>query len=138
MRFYLRLKSIPELSELPASERRIAWHGCRRRTWQRWQTWVGTLVAAAIGGGLGWGSLKLFVWLSPFDRRMTYFLGGFVCGAVIVGVTETLRSVVVASQIRPFLQEYLAGRVGGDSSAQGGNTKIDYLEEPFNDSDDGD
>jgi len=127
MSFYFTLASIPELADLPASERRIAWHNCRNRAYRRWQTWVGTALAGLAGVTFGAGTLFAFVYLSPFSRLPTYFVAGFVCGAVVVGVTEWLRTVVVASQIRPYLREY----VEDPDEEQAGRIDIDYLRAPF-------
>ena len=113
MKIYLTLAAIPELSGLPRSERRMAYHACRGRAWGHWQTWAGTILGALLGAALGAIALYYIVEWNPFGRLLTYFLGGFVCGALIVGVTEYVRTIFVAGQIRPYLREHLEERNNG-------------------------
>ena len=56
MTVFWTLKSIPELANLPARERRVYWRRAYRRSWRHWQTWAGLLacaMCAAVGAGLG-------------------------------------------------------------------------------------
>ncbi|MFL9870731.1 hypothetical protein [Paraburkholderia megapolitana] len=73
MAIYWTLKSIPELSQLTAKERRLAWRRTYLSTFHHWQTWMGmagcaacaalgsylgilwghSLLGAAVGGGVG-------------------------------------------------------------------------------------
>lgn len=138
MRLHLTLKSIPELTDLPPGERRIAWHACRRLTYSRWQTWVWTVVVVLIGIGVGLLAFKLFTMVSPLSRRVTYFLAGFICGAIVVGVTETLRSIVISSQVSPFLSAYFEKQREEAREKERPNVEIDFLQEPFDDLEDAD
>lgn len=74
MPIYWTAKDIPELSQLPANERALAWRSVYRKTFRHWQTWAGlfaccactiigmyvsnpfgyhAVVGAALGAGLG-------------------------------------------------------------------------------------
>jgi hypothetical protein len=115
MKFYFSLKSIPELSDLSPAERRLAWHACKGRAWRRWQTWVATALAAAVGLGLAYGVMwaiygyRLHLW-THIGPLPSFFLMGFLGGGILVGVTQLLRWPVVAGQIRPCLRTYVEER----------------------------
>jgi len=73
MAFFWTLKSIPELADLPARDRRVHWRRAYIRSLRHWQTWLGCLasgmcavagaqlgtfashpiIGATIGGGVG-------------------------------------------------------------------------------------
>ncbi len=108
MKIYLTLGAIPELENVSADQRRIAYYSCRKKTYQRRQTWVGSVLAYIVGGVVGVGILFAILEWSPFGPIPTFFTGGFLCGAVIIGVSEFLRSIVINSQIGPYVLEYLA------------------------------
>jgi hypothetical protein len=51
LKIYWSLKSIPELAELPAKERKELWRRCLPKGRRNWRTWVaGGCFAAFIGG----------------------------------------------------------------------------------------
>lgn len=50
MAIHWTLKSVPELSNMPARERRIVRRRVYRRTWQHWQAWVGPLACGKWAG----------------------------------------------------------------------------------------
>ena len=108
MKIYLTLGAIPVLKNVSADQRRIAYYSCRKKTYERWQTWVGSVLAYVVGSAVGVGILFAILEWSPFGPIPTFFAGGFLCGAVIIGVSEFLRSVVINSQIGPYVLEYLA------------------------------
>lgn len=134
VQIYFLARTIPELAALPPSERRIAWYACRKYVKGHWQTWVGTLFAVLAGLGAGWGCFYgITHLLEPLDVVVRYFVGGFVSGSVIVGVTEYLRGVVVNSQIRPYLRSYLAER---EKNARPAPVILEYAEAPFSEEND--
>lgn len=126
MKLYLTLKSIPELSDLAPEVRQIAWHECRGKTLRHWEAWAGTLAAIMLGVGVGVVTLEIILAISPFARPVTYFGSGFICGAVIVGVANFLRELVIANLVRPYLKAYLEEQVEEKS-----RISIDYLNAPF-------
>lgn len=108
MKIYLTLGAIPELKDLSADQRRIVYYSCRKQTYARWQTWVGSVLAYIVGVSAGVGVLFGILEWSPLGRIPTFFAGGFLCGAVIIGVSEYLRSLVINGQIGGYVLEYLA------------------------------
>jgi hypothetical protein len=155
MRIYLTLKSIPELTALPANERRLAWYACSKATFRHWQTWAGAAAGGLASLGIGYLLLQAIIDYSPFDRLITYFAGGFICGMIIVACTDYGRRVAISSQISPYLRAYLENKrqaaagpsnhgAHGEHGAfpgkkQDGATPprkkidLDYLEQPFKD-----
>jgi hypothetical protein len=115
MKIYWTLKSIPELAELTPAERTVVWHACKPRAWRHWQTWLGAILAVIISIVLGAGVLMLvqsFGVVIPGVSARTailarFFVAGFACGGLVVGVASYLIGLVVASQLRPHLRDYL-------------------------------
>jgi hypothetical protein len=85
MAIFWTLKSIPELGNMPARERRIVWRRAYRRTWHHWQTWVG-LLACGICAGLG----------SHFGAKVDHPMFGTAIGGVVGGLIFWQASVYVA------------------------------------------
>lgn len=115
MKLYFSLKAIPELAELSPVERRLAWHTCKGHAWRRWQTWVATVLAAAVALGLAYGAMsilyayRLHLWMKV-GPLPAFFIMGFLGGGILVGVTQLLRWPVVAGQVRPRLRVYVEER----------------------------
>lgn len=115
MKIYWSLKSIPELAELTPAERTVVWHAVKGRAWSHWQTWLGATLAITFALALGLGVLVLIQslgitipGLSPRTAILArYFLAGFFCGGLVVGVASYLIGLVIASQLRPHLRDYL-------------------------------
>jgi hypothetical protein len=87
MTIFWTLKSIPELANLPASDRRVYWRRAYRRTWRHWQTWAGLFacaICAGVGGGLGAFSAHPIV-----GAIIGGGVGGFVFGQATVLVARS-------------------------------------------------
>lgn len=115
MKIYWTLKSIPELAELTPAERTVVWYAVKRQAWAHWQTWLGAAFAVLVALSFGVAALVL---IQSFGltipgippRAMIlgrYFIAGFFCGGLVVGVANFLINLVVASQVRPHLRDYL-------------------------------
>lgn len=86
MTIFWTLKSIPELANLSARDRRACWRRAYRRTWRHWQTWAG-LLACAICAGLG-ALLGAFANQSVVGAMIGGGIGGFVFGQATVHVAR--------------------------------------------------
>lgn len=87
MTVFWTLKSIPELANLPARDRRVYWRRAYRRIWRHWQTWAGLLacaMCAAVGEGLGAFSAQPIV-----GGVIGGGVGGFVFGQTTVRVVRS-------------------------------------------------
>ena len=115
MTFYCSLKSIPELTHLPARMRWRAWWACVNKTSRHWQTWL----AYAAAGAPILVYFALFIWLAPSsllassesdrDLWLPIVLAGI--GVLLVSVPGILIfSHIQCEIIRPYLREYLATR----------------------------
>lgn len=133
MKIYLTMSSIPELAALPPNERRLAWAACHRHTRTHWQVRLGTILAAVIGLLAGAGLLMIVLNLSPFDQLVNFFIAGFACGAAIVATFEFVRTLVVSSQIRPYLREYIAQRAAHRVKPAREKVELDFAGAPFDD-----
>ena len=96
MQLYSSLKSIPELADLPADERRRLWRAAFWRTLRHWQLWVallfpvaGSYVGSWLGSQVGHPSIGSMVGAAS---------GGFIFGHVVVELA------------RPYLRAELARR----------------------------
>ena len=115
MKVYWSLKSIPELAELTPAERTVVWHAVKGRAWGHWQTWLGATIAVIVALTMGVGVLVLIQsfgitipGLSPRTVILArFFVAGFFCGGLVVAVSSYLIGLVVASQLRPHLRDYL-------------------------------
>lgn len=115
MKIYWSLKSVPELAELTPAERTVVYHAVKGRAWRHWQTWFGAAIAVVIALALGIGALVLIQSLGitiPGLSQKTmilarFFIAGFLCGGLVVGVAFYLIELVVTSQLRPHLRAYL-------------------------------
>lgn len=115
MRVYFNWRSMPELSGLSPGRRRIAWRECYNRTLQHPQAWIALGISILIAIGVGvlflWSAIYIGYNLLHLRTKIgllaMYFIAGFGCGGVIVGMAEFLRWRIVADQIIPYLQEYL-------------------------------
>jgi len=113
MTFYFTLKSIPELTQLPAGLRWRAWLVCVPKTFRHWQTW---LACAAAGMSI----LVFFVlltWFAPSslvalaESSPTFWLPIILTGvgvAVVSAPSILVFSHIQSEVIRPYLKEYLA------------------------------
>ena len=86
MAIFWTLKSIPELMNLPARERRIVWRRVYRRTWHHWQTWVG-LLAGGICAGLG-SRLGAVVEHQIFGAMIGGGVGGLIFSQVSIYIAR--------------------------------------------------
>lgn len=87
MTIFWTLRSIPELANQPASERRVNWRRASHRSWRHWQTWAGLLVCAicaGVGAGLGAFAAHRIV-----GAIIGGGVGGFVFGQTIVRVARS-------------------------------------------------
>jgi hypothetical protein len=87
MAVFWTLKSIPELANLPARDRRVNWRRAYRRSWRHWQTWLGLLacaMCAAVGAGLGGFASHPFI-----GAAIGGGVGGFVFGQATVRVARS-------------------------------------------------
>lgn len=118
MKFYWKWRSVPELADLTPAEKRIAWRTCYRRSLRHWQAWAGIIISVIIGVLLGaaflWAVVRIAFDLVGVRTRngllATYFIAGFGCGGIIVGVTEFLRWRLVADQILEYFDEFVEHR----------------------------
>jgi len=91
MRIYWTLKSIPELSTLPALERRKRWKRVYKLCFSRWETWAGlTLCGLFAGAG------------SYFYTFPGTFIGGFTGGFIFSQIVI----YVALKYYRSYLQGY--------------------------------
>jgi hypothetical protein len=115
MTFYYSMKSIPELTQLPARMRWRAWFACVHKTLRHWQTWLAC--GAAQAPILVF--FALFIWLAPSsllalgesgrDFWLPIVLAGL--GVVLLSAPGILIFSHIQSEIiRPYLREYLAAR----------------------------
>lgn len=86
MEIFWTLKSIPELANLSARDRRTYWRRAYRRTWRHWQTWAG-LLACAVFAGLG-SLLGTFAIQSVVGAMIGGGVGGFVFGQTTVYIAR--------------------------------------------------
>ncbi|MDP9651481.1 hypothetical protein J2793_006956 [Paraburkholderia caledonica] len=97
MAFFWTLKSIPELANLPARDRRVYWRRAYRRTWRHWRTWAG-LLACALCAGLG-SRLGASVDHATVGAMIGGGIGGFVFGQVTVRVARShYKNVLLGSE----------------------------------------
>jgi hypothetical protein len=105
MTMYWTLRSIPELADLPASQRQRLWRTCYVYGFRHWQTWLGLLLCSAcISIGVFASILlsrtmppdQLFIWLS------------IVPGGLGGGIGVSIHTHVIAHQLRPYLRHYRA------------------------------
>ena len=86
MAIFWTLKSIPELANLSARDRRVHWRRAYRRTWRHWQTWAGLFACAICAGlGAGFGTLGDH---SVIGAMIGGGVGGFVFGQATVHVAR--------------------------------------------------
>ena len=96
MRIYWTFKSIPELADLPARERRRVWRAAYYKVLNQWQTYT-ILLACSVCSALG-----VFA---------GHFLGHPTVGAGIGGgMTGLLFSQIIVPRVRPHIREVLARR----------------------------
>lgn len=93
MQIYWSLKSIPELAELPASERGRIWRTAHWKIFRHWQVWL-ALGGCAIAAGLG----------SSLGELTDYRIIGFTIGA---GIGAFLYAQVAMHFARPHIRELL-------------------------------
>jgi len=115
MTFYWTLKSIPELTQLPARMRWRAWYACVDKTFRHWQTWLAC--AAAVAPILVFLFLGLLMWpassspaeLASHDEALPVFLAAL--GVFLLSLPGILIFGQIQSEIiRPYLRAYLAAR----------------------------
>ncbi|MGF6485100.1 hypothetical protein FSB08_31650 [Paraburkholderia sp. JPY432] len=87
MTIFWTLRSIPELANLPASDRRKNWRRAYRCTWRHWQTWAG-LLACIICTGLGL-ALGAFAAQKVVGGMIGAGVGGFVFGQTTVLIARS-------------------------------------------------
>ncbi|CAG9196349.1 conserved hypothetical protein [Burkholderia vietnamiensis] len=86
MEVFWTLKSIPELANLPARDRRVNWRRAYFRSWRHWQTWAG-LLACALCAALGAG-LSARAGHPVVGAVVGGAVGGFVFGQAVVRVAR--------------------------------------------------
>ncbi len=131
MKIYFTIASIPELRDLPRGGRRVAWYTCRGKvSWTR-TTLFGTILGFVAGGALGGGLLWIALDMFPHRGLPPFFLGGFACGVITIGVTDYFRSLAISSQIGPHLVELFEAR----NAKTKARVELDYARAPFSDGD---
>jgi len=106
MKIYWRQKDIPELASLPPEKRRAAYRACYEqaiRLWPRGVGWLACLLGAALGFFVGCLIVPYSVSISSFVRALAVGIG--------VGIGGFIFQQLVAHQMRPYLREYLKGRI---------------------------
>ena len=115
MTFYVTLKSIPELTQLPAGLRWRAWLACVPKTFRHWQTWLAC--AAAEMPILVF--FVLLIWFAPSslmalaESSRNFWLPIILTGlgvAVVSAPGILVFSHIQSEVIRPYLRDYLASR----------------------------
>ena len=94
MQIYWTAKSLPELADLPASERGRLWRAAHWKAFRHWQVWL-ALVGLAVLAGLGSG-------LGELAGHSTI---GLVIGA---GIGAFLYTQVLMHFARPHIRELLS------------------------------
>ena len=101
MQFYWSLRSIPELSGLPPSERRRAWRAAYCQSYNHWQTWVSVvgvglfmMVGSNLGARIGHQSIGELIGVA---------VGGFVFSQVSMEFARPyLRTFLLSGRIEPL------------------------------------
>ncbi len=86
MKIYWSIKSIPELSALPARERKTRWEAAFSRTRRNWKAWVALLACALIGGFGALAGRELDMGVA--GALLGGALGGFMLWQLLVVITR--------------------------------------------------
>jgi hypothetical protein len=87
MTIFWTLKSIPELADLSARDRRVRWRRAYRRTWRHWENWIALIAWATFAGAAS--RLGTLVGHPFVGVMIGSGIGGFAFGQVPVHVARS-------------------------------------------------
>ncbi len=105
MKIYWSINSIPELAGLSPNEQNKVWRSCVWKCYKHWQTWVGLVLGAAIGGI---GAI-VAIWLIP-DSVPVGLIERMLIIAPFGGIGGLILGQIAIHQTRPYLKAYVESR----------------------------
>lgn len=98
MKFYLFLKSIPELKDLPRRERGRIWRENALKGFGHWQTWAALLFWAFLAVSGLWSDCCFEILRNSKILLRIVHLVSFLAGCVIF-------QTVLTEKVRPYLKQ---------------------------------